>query len=216
MALIGERTFSPQFVARVALPVLARTAVKAGRGGLEWCVGVPGSVGGAVRMNAGCHGSDVAACLSTATIISLRSGEVSHRDAEALGLSYRHSDLGPDELVAAADFVTAEVDPADGNAEIRRITQWRRDNQPGGTLNAGSVFKNPPDDAAGRLIDDAGLKGYQLGRVRVSERHANFFEAESEATAQEIHDLVMRVRDLVAEDSGVILVPEIRFVGDFS
>jgi len=199
----------------VALPVLARASVKAGRGGLEWCVGVPGSVGGAVRMNAGCHGTDIAACLEAATVINLRSGDVSRRSPVELGLGYRHSDLGPDDLVAAADFNTTEIDPEDGDAELRRITKWRRDNQPGGTLNAGSVFKNPPDDAAGRIIDEAGLKGYELGRVRVSPRHANFFEAEPGATAQEVHDLVFAVRDLVAEKTGVTLQPEIRFVGDF-
>ena len=107
------------------------------------------------------------------------------------------------------------ADPAEGDAEIRRITQWRREHQPGGTLNAGSVFKNPRGDAAGRIIDDAGLKGFEIGAVRVSRRHANFFEADADATAQQVYDLVWAVGRAVGESTGVWLEPEIRFIGDF-
>lgn len=199
----------------VSLPILARTAVAAGRGGLEWCVGVPGSVGGAVRMNAGCHGSDIAECLERAEVMDLRDATVRIMGSSDLELSYRHSNLEPHHAVLDATFVTAAIEPDAGAARIREITRWRRRHQPGGTRNAGSVFKNPPGDAAGRLIDAAGLKGFRRGGVVVSSRHANFFEADATATAQDLFDLVGAVRRRVADRMGVALEPEIVFVGEF-
>ena len=98
---------------------------------------------------------------------------------------------------------------------MREITSWRREHQPGGTFNAGSVFKNPPDDSAGRLIDVCGLKGFTVRGASVSERHANFFVADDTATAQDVYDLVSEVRGLVLARTGVFLEPEIRFIGDF-
>lgn len=200
----------------VPLPVLARESVKAGRGGLEFYVGIPGSVGGAVRMNAGCHGSDTAGWLLIARVVTLPEGQASDRTPGDLGLSYRHSDLGDADVVVAARFRTEPCPPEAGEARIREITRWRRDTQPGGTLNAGSVFKNPPGDAAGRIIDQAGLKGFRVGAVEVSTRHANFFVAAEGATASDLYALVAAVRLRVREATGIDLVPEVRFVGDFS
>lgn len=199
----------------VPLPRLARAAVKAGRGGLEFFVGIPGSVGGAVQMNAGCHGSETAEWLIEASIIDLASGGVRHAGPEALDLRYRHSNLAGTDLVIGARFRTVERTPPEGAEILREITQWRKEHQPGGTFNAGSVFKNPPDDAAGRIIDAAGLKGYRRGGVFVSERHANFFVAESGASAQDVYDLVHDVRVKVAAIAGVELEPEVRFAGPF-
>ncbi len=199
----------------VPLPKLARASVKAGRGGLEFFVGIPGSVGGAVQMNAGCHGSDTAEWLVEASIIDLSSGGVRHAGPEALDLRYRHSNLARTDLVVGARFRTVARTQEEGEALLREITQWRKEHQPGGTFNAGSVFKNPPDDAAGRIIDAAGLKGYRRGGVSVSERHANFFVAESGASAQDVYDLVHDVMAKVAAIAGVHLEPEVRFAGPF-
>ena len=198
-----------------SLPQLARTSAKAGRGGLEWCVGVPGSVGGAVKMNAGCHGTETSQWLVEASVVDLRSGDVRTRTAQELDLSYRHSNLRSDDVVASAVFRTVESTVADAEAELRRITAWRKENQPGGTLNAGSVFKNPPGDSAGRLIDSLGLKGFGVGGASVSDRHANFFVAAPEASAQDVFDLVWAVRRLVGEESDVWLQPELVFAGEF-
>ena len=199
----------------VSLPVLARAAVASGRRGLEWYVGIPGTVGGAVHQNAGCHGSETIDVLMDSLVVSFATATVEIRPVEDLGLRYRHSDLGPSDIVARATFHTSPGDPAAGEGIMREVTRWRKANQPGGTLNAGSVFKNPPDDAAGRLVEKAGLKGLSVGGARVSERHANFIEADRRATASDIRALVREVRRRVRDVSGVDLEPEIAFVGPF-
>ena len=197
------------------LPLLARRSVKEGRGGLEFLVGIPGSVGGAVRMNAGCHGSETAEWLIEAHVIDLGSGTTSVRDVSSLEMSYRHSNLTANELVMSARWRSVESTPGAGEATLREITAWRRESQPGGTLNAGSVFKNPPEAAAGKLIDDAGLKGFTVGKVSVSTKHANFFVAQPGATAGDVFKLVLAVRQSVGETTGIWLEPELRFVGAF-
>jgi UDP-N-acetylmuramate dehydrogenase len=195
------------------LPRLARKAVEAGLVGLEFFVGIPGSVGGAVRQNAGCFGTETRDRLLEAEIIDMTTGARTARTGDDLELSYRHSNLKPTDLVAAASFQTRHGDPEAGKAEMREITRWRKEHQPGGTLNAGSVFKNPPDLAAGELIDRLGLKGTRVGDVAVSDKHANFFVAGPQATADDIYRLVRQVKDTVFARSGTILEPEIQFVG---
>ena len=197
------------------LPRLARAAGEAGRCGLEFYAGIPGTVGGAVVMNAGGHGSDTAHCLIEAVIVDRTNGTRSTRTPEALDLSYRHSNVGSDEFVTFARFSTTPCLRPEAEARIREITRWRKEHQPGGTFNAGSVFKNPPGEAAGRLIDEAGLKGLRCGGVAVSEMHGNFFTADEDAVAQDVWDLVWAVRRRVGEATGVWLTPEIRFVGEF-
>lgn len=198
-----------------SLPRMARVAAGAGRCGLEFYAGIPGSVGGAVRMNAGGHGSDTAERLITARIVDRRTGAGVERNADQLDLRYRHSNLGPDDIVVAARFRTDPCTVDVAEQRMREITRWRKEHQPGGTFNAGSVFKNPPGDAAGRLIDAAGLKKFRRGAVWVSEMHANFFVADEHATAQDVWELVWAVRRRVGEATGVWLVPEIRFAGMF-
>ncbi|MGH3650363.1 MAG: UDP-N-acetylmuramate dehydrogenase [Acidimicrobiia bacterium] len=199
--------------AAVPLPRLARQAVEAGVLGLEFFVGVPGSVGGAVRQNAGCFGTETRDRLVTALIVDLQTGETNERDAETLELGYRHSNIAWGDLVVTASFLGGHGDPETGKEKIREITRWRRDHQPGGTLNAGSVFKNPPDITAGELIDRLGLKGTRVGDVAVSDRHANFFVAGPGATSTDILRLVDLVKDTVFQRSGTMLENEIQFVG---
>ena len=197
----------------VPLPKLARTCVDQGLRGLEFFVGIPGSVGGAIRQNAGCFGSETRDRLVEARIINLRTGTIRADDPDVLELSYRRSNVGPDDLVIDAGFETDRGDAAEGRAKIREITRWRRDNQPGGTFNAGSVFKNPPDISAGELIDSLGLKGHRVGDVAVSDKHANFFVAGPDATSEDVRGLVEEIKDRVLELSGTMLEPEIQFVG---
>lgn len=196
------------------LPLLARHGVEAGRRGLEFMVGIPGSVGGAVRQNAGCLGVETKDRLVDATVVDLVGGSRTVRDPIRLDLAYRHSDLEPTEVVTKARFRVTTGDREEGAAELRRITRWRKENQPGGAFNAGSVFKNPPGGPpAGELIDSLGLKGLRVGGVSVSAKHANFFVAEPGATSQQIRQLILEVKDRVFRATGTILEPEVQLVG---
>jgi len=201
----------------VPLPVLARRAAAAGLAGLEFFVGIPGSVGGAVRMNAGGHGRETIEVLRRAWVLDLFDGtavaSARARPAGDLELGYRHSNLRTSEIVTAAEFTVTVDDAAACEARVAEIVRWRREHQPGGQ-NAGSVFRNPPGDSAGRLIDAAGLKGLRVGGAVVSEKHANFFQAEAGATASDVIHLVAEVQRRVAEATGVELVPELHVVGD--
>lgn len=199
--------------AAVRLPQLARAAVTEGRLGLEFYVGIPGTVGGAVRQNAGGHGRETRDVLVDATVLDAALGVVGVRSVDDLDLSYRHSSIGPSDVVIEARFAFESGEPAQGEALMREITRWRKQHQPGGTFNAGSVFKNPPGDSAGRIIDSLGLKGTRVGDVAVSEKHANFFVAGPSATASDLHRLVFEVQAVVAERAGVHLEPEIQFEG---
>jgi UDP-N-acetylmuramate dehydrogenase len=201
----------------VPLPVLARRTASAGLTGLEFFVGIPGSVGGAVRMNAGGHGRETVEVLRRAWVMDLLGAGVpvgpDERGAGDLELGYRRSNLRPSDVVCAAEFTVTADDATACEARVADIVRWRREHQPGGQ-NAGSVFRNPPGDSAGRLIEAAGLKGLRVGGAVVSEKHANFFQAEPGATARDVRDLVAEVRRRVADASGVELVPELHIVGD--
>lgn len=200
--------------AAVALPVLARRTVAAGLTGLEWAVGVPGSVGGAVRMNAGGHGSDIAASLVEADVVDLRDGRRGAVPAARLGLRFRASDLADHQVVVAATFHLRPGAVADGEAQLAEIVRWRREHQPGGQ-NAGSVFVNPiPGElAAGQLVDRLGLRGFRIGTAHVSEKHANFIQSTDGGTAADVRAVIEHVRAAVREATGIRLRSEIRLVG---
>jgi UDP-N-acetylmuramate dehydrogenase len=196
----------------LGLPVLARRTVDAGLRGLEWAVGVPGTVGGALKMNAGGHGADTASCLVRYRSVDLVGNGGGEADAAHLHLGYRTSSLGDTEVVVWAQFATRRGDPGGGKALVSEIVRWRRRHQPGGS-NAGSVFTNPPDDSAGRLVEAAGLKGFRLGSARVSEKHANFIQADDGGSAADVVALMAHVRRTVAAATGVLLRPEVKLVG---
>ncbi len=193
------------------LPVLARRSVALGRCGLEWAVGVPGSVGGGVRMNAGGHGADIAASLVDVDLVSLRSGVRATVAASLLDLHFRGSALSDHHLVVSARFGTVDGDCADALAEI---VAWRRENQPGGR-NAGSVFVNPEpgEGSAGAIIDSLGLRGLRRGGAEVSSKHANFIVAESGAKASDVIEVMTAVHDAVHAATGMSLRSEVRLVG---
>ena len=196
----------------VALPALARQCAAAGLTGFEWAVGVPGSVGGAVRMNAGGHGSDMAATLVDADLVDLVTGSARTVARDDLALGYRTSAVGPSHVVARARLALAEGDADAARAEIDSIVRWRREHQPGGQ-NAGSVFTNPPGDSAGRLVDAAVGRGLRIGTARISEKHANFIQADEGGRAADVVALIRVARRLVHEHGGVTLHPELRLAG---
>ena len=195
-----------------SLPVVARQSAARGLTGFEWAVGVPGSVGGAVRMNAGGHGSDMAATLRRVRVVDLRSGEDGWMSLGALELGYRRSVLAPHQVVVSAELGLADGDRVAAEAEISEIVRWRREHQPGGA-NAGSVFTNPPGDSAGRLLDAAGAKGRRHGSAEVSAKHANFIQADEGGSADDVVALMAELRALVADRTGVDLHAETHLLG---
>jgi UDP-N-acetylmuramate dehydrogenase len=200
--------------AAVALPVLARRTAAAGLTGFEWAVGVPGSIGGAVRMNAGGHGSDMTASLRGVHIVDLLTTRQGWLEAASLGLRFRGSDLADHQVVVDAVLDLQFGDPDDGETAISEIVRWRREHQPGGQ-NAGSVFVNPvPGElAAAQLIDGLGLRGTAVGGAFVSDKHANFIQAGDGATAADVRAVMEFVRGEVFEKTGFLLRSEVRLVG---
>jgi UDP-N-acetylmuramate dehydrogenase len=198
--------------AALSLPVLARRVADAGWSGLSWAVGVPGSVGGAVRMNAGGHGSDMAACLVRYRWLDLLGDEGGQDEVGRLGYGYRRSTVRPSQIVLEADLAVCPGSAEEERATVTDIVKWRREHQPGGS-NAGSVFTNPPEDSAGRLIEAAGLKGFRLGTAHVSEKHANFIQADKGGSANDVRALMEHVRAVVADRSGIELAAEVRLLG---
>ncbi|MCX6511695.1 MAG: UDP-N-acetylmuramate dehydrogenase [Actinobacteria bacterium] len=197
---------------RVDLPVLARSTVDRGLGGLEWAVGVPGTVGGGIAMNAGGHGSDIRTSLERAWIFRLSDAKLVERSTADLLFSYRYCALASDEIVLRAQFFLRTIEAEVGRERMREIVRWRREHQPGGT-NAGSVFTNPPDESAGRLIDQAGLAGLRMGSAQVSSKHANFIQADPEGKAADVVQLMIEVRELILARTGVSLRPETKLLG---
>jgi UDP-N-acetylmuramate dehydrogenase len=213
----GCRIDGSTFTAEAGLP-LARAATlaqKAGLTGLEFGLAIPGTVGGAVWANAGAHGADVAGILGSVTVLGA-DGVVTSRPVGDLAMSYRESHFkSTDDLILIATFHLAPADHATIKANLDEIRAWRRGHQPLNMPSAGSVFRNPAGDSAGRLIDACGLKGEHLGGAAISEKHANFIVNEGGATASEIRRLGDRAREAVAARFGVTLEYEVRFIGDW-
>jgi UDP-N-acetylmuramate dehydrogenase len=201
------------------LPTLARECVTRGLAGLEWAVGVPGTVGGAVVGNAGAHGRDVAADLLSATILN-EANEVVEWSTEALAYAYRSSKIKREAprnaryVVLAATF---QLTPADPIALAKKADEYndyrRRTQSPGASI--GSMFKNPPGDAAGRLIDQCGLKGTRVGDAEISPVHANFFVNHGQAKASDVKALIDLAQQWVKEKYGIELELEIELLGEW-
>lgn len=197
------------------LPTLANWAARRGLARVEFLISIPGSVGGAVRMNAGAHGGEVRDVLTEVRLFDLDQMRLDVRDADSLGFRYRGSDLTDRHVVLDATFALEPADVAQVRERMEGYRRHRAETQPGALQNAGSTFKNPPDDHAGRLVEAAGLKGFAVGGASVSTLHANFFMASDDATSQDVFDLVHEVRARVLDRFGVELQPEVRFVGSF-
>lgn len=195
--------------AGVSLPRLARSAAAAGLGGLEFCTGIPGVVGGSIRGNAGAHGSDLGAVLESIEMIKPPGDIVTIRASEA-GFSYRESGIDPEGIVTGAVFRLTPDEPENVYERIRDFTEYRKRTQPSSDQSAGCMFKNPEGDRAGRLIDAAGCKGLQVGGSRVSDIHGNFVINQGGATASDALRLIDLVRERVFERTGVALELEVR------
>lgn len=202
------------FGGSVSMPVAARQSVHHGLTGFEWAVGVPGSIGGAVRMNAGGHGSDMAASLRRVRVYHLHKGIEANVQAVDLGLRFRGSALTDHHIVLNTTLQLEWGDAAAGEKQLAEIVRWRREHQPGGQ-NAGSVFINPEPgkNSAGALIDQLGLRGTRFGTAYISDKHANFIQADIGGSARDVVVLMAEIRRRVREAYGFDLRSEIRLVG---
>ena len=199
--------------AGVGLPALSRFAQTQGLTGLEFACGIPGSVGGAVLMNAGAYGGCMADVLESVTV--LRGDKAVELPATELALGYRHSRLmETGEPVVAATFRLQEGDPSAIDARMTELLTARREKQPLEYPSAGSFFKRPEGYFAGALVDQCGLKGYAVGDAEVSAKHAGFIINKGHATCAQMQQLAQHVRRVVLRETGVLLMPEVRLIGE--
>lgn len=206
--------------AGVGSPKLARFAANEGLGGAEFLAGIPGTVGGALAMNAGCHGRETWGTVVQVLTVD-RQGHLHTRYPESFEVGYRHvrNMANADEWFIAAWFVFkpfqgGQAAQAEAKAEMKRLLDRRAATQPLSLPNAGSVFRNPEGNHAARLIESCGLKGFRLGDAQVSEKHANFIVNLGQARAADIERLIQHVYQVVREQTGVALEREVRIVGE--
>ena len=200
--------------AGVASPKVARFAAREHLTGAEFLSGIPGTVGGALAMNAGCYGGETWDIVERAVTIDRR-GALRERPKGDFEIGYRHCRGPAEEWFVGAYFRLQPGDGESSGARIRELLAKRMATQPLSLPNAGSVFRNPPGDHAARLIESCGLKGFARGGARVSDKHANFIvNPDGAARAADIEALILHVRKTVLEGTGVELVPEVRIVGE--
>lgn len=200
----------------MTLTNMASRLARMGLAGFEFAGGIPGTVGGAIVMNAGAYGGEIKDTLVEVTVMNEK-GELIKLDADELELSYRHSILQEKNwMVLSGTFTFGSGSQDEIRAQIQEYNKRRREKQPLEYASAGSTFKRPEGYFAGKLIEDAGLKGYHIGGARVSDKHAGFVINTGDATASEIHSLIEHVKRKVFEKSGVMLEPEVKMIGDFS
>jgi UDP-N-acetylmuramate dehydrogenase len=194
-------------------PRLYFFAMEHGLAGLEFAAGIPGTVGGAVCMNAGTAAGEIGDVVESVTLISPE-GEVVTRGREAMGFVYRSANIPEGHLVFEARFILRRENREIIKARVKKLMDVRKQRQPWGMPSAGSAFKNPQEESAGKLIEAAGLKGKMIGGAQVSEKHANFIVNIGKATATDVIRLMELVQQTVLEVHGVRLEPEIRIIGE--
>ena len=200
----------------VFLPKLSRFFKDNSLSNAEFLIGIPGTVGGAIKMNAGAYGWEFSELLKDLRCFDLETFEIEILKKEELEFSYRKSKNLDNKIILSATLRVEKGDKRIINKNLSDFNEKRKKSQPAAIYNAGSVFKNTSDYYAGELIDNAGLKGYEIDGVRVSEKHANFFVAEKGAKAISLFNLVQYVKDKVSNKFGITLEEEIIFIGDFT
>ena len=181
----------------------------------EFLIGIPGSVGGAVKMNAGAYGWEFSDILSSIEVYNLVTKKIETLDKDDINFSYRSSSNLENKVIISATLIGTEGDPALIKSRLKENIKYRKDTQPSAIYNAGSVFKNTDQYSAGALIDKAGLKGFSIDGVKVSTKHANFFVASKGANSSSLYKLVNHVKEVVDSKFGVSLQKEILIVGKF-
>lgn len=200
--------------AACAVPQLARAAARKGYSGLEFAEGIPGSVGGALYMNAGAYGSEFEKIVDRVDALSAEGRPLTYRRDE-MTFSYRDSHLPAGTVVTRVELRLRKHESTQVDSKVRELVGRRKSSQPSGFPNSGSMFRNPPGDYAGRLIEAAGLKGKRVGNAQIAERHANFIVNLGGATAVEVRGLMDLAKGEVQRQFGVELHAEVKFVGDW-
>src|SRR5665647_1768077 len=199
--------------AGVTCAKLAKFSARQHRHGAEFMAGIPGTVGGALAMNAGCHGAETWDVVTRVMTVD-RQGVIHTRDKSEFTPTYRHVEMPANEWFLAAWFALAKGDASEAKQKMKALLAKRLATQPLNLPNAGSVFRNPPGDFAARLIEACGLKGFTIGGAQVSEKHANFIVNLGNATASDIEKLIAHVRETVKQQQGVELQQEVRVIGE--
>jgi len=197
------------------LPAFSGVALRHSLAGLAFGVAIPATVGGAVKMNAGAHGAEIADVVVDVEVFRLSLSRTERVAAADAGFSYRRSSLPADSVVTGVTVALRPGEPAAIRAEMDEARSWRRRTQPLAEPNCGSVFKNPPGEHAARLIDEAGLKGRRVGEAQVSTKHANFIVAGPGAQAADVWELIQIVAREVEALTGIVLEPEVQLIGEF-
>jgi UDP-N-acetylmuramate dehydrogenase len=195
-----------------AVTQLVRQAARRGYGGLEFAEGIPGSVGGALVMNAGAYGSEFEKVVDTVYAMN-RQGNPIQFDREQMRFTYRDSHLPPGTVVTRVRLSLHRQESSAVSMKVRELVTKRKGSQPSGYPNSGSMFRNPPGDYAGRLVEAAGLKGKQIGRAQVSPKHGNFIVNLGGASAEDVRQLMELARAEVNAQFGVLLIPEVKLIG---
>ena len=183
-----------------------------GISGIEFLSGIPGSIGGALAMNAGAYGGDIASCIVEAKAVD-EMGEIHTLKPEDIGYVYRGNTLPEGMIFVEGTFIGKKGAPSEIENKINEITSARQETQPIKSKTSGSTFKNPSDNKAWKLIDEAGCRGLKIGGAQVSEKHCNFFINTGNASASDIENLILEVQKRVKENSGIKLVSEVKIVG---
>jgi UDP-N-acetylmuramate dehydrogenase len=198
-----------------AVTQLVRAAARKGYSGLEFAEGIPGTVGGALYMNAGAYGSEFEKVVDAVEAMSAEGGSILYRRGE-MTFSYRDSHLPTGTVITRAHLRLLKGETVEVDSKVRELVGRRKSSQPSGFPNSGSMFRNPPGDYAGRLIDAAGLKGKRIGQAQIAERHANFIVNLGGAKAEDVRQLMRLAQAEVLRQFGVELNPEVKMLGEWN
>lgn len=200
------------FEAGLSCMKIAQISANQSFSGLEFLCGIPGTLGGALRMNAGCYGENIWKSVDSVVLIN-RSGNLKNKRKEEFNIDYRNVDLDDGNFFVSASFNLKKNRLNDSSDKIKELLKNRRISQPTGLPSCGSVFKNPDNDSAGKILDSLGLKGYRIGGAYVSKKHANFIITEKSAKSGDIEELISFIKQKVLKEKKILLETEVKFIG---
>ena len=200
------------FEAGLSCMKIAQISANQSFSGLEFLCGIPGTLGGALRMNAGCYGENIWKSVDSVVLIN-RSGALKNKRKEEFNIDYRNVDLDDGNFFVSASFNLKKNRLNDSSDKIKELLKNRRISQPTGLPSCGSVFKNPDNDSAGKILDSLGLKGYRIGGAYVSKKHANFIITEKSAKSGDVEELINFIKHKVLKEKKILLETEVKFIG---